>query len=161
MGVNYNKILTSAWVGVLLTTALCCLWLYKDTAGRPHMGNMAGGVECYNRVMHEKPFNTVGGFWTTRPLDLYSDTSSRSLQVIYNLHHQAWLNNLAPYASLKFSGVVVARLTPAGKRDNHIYADDVRELGPYSRKFGCPTFEIYYYETGSQGYERLNELVEK
>jgi hypothetical protein len=120
---------------------------------------MSAGVQCYNRIMSQKPFNTVGGFWMTRALDLYSITGSRSLQVSSDLHVWARMNNRAPYSVLEFNGIVVDRLGKGGRLPNRIYASDVARLGPYSKKFSCPSFDIYYYDTGSSGYIKLNQAL--
>jgi len=118
-------------------------------------------IDCYNRHMEQLSFNVVGGFWTSRQLDLYGNTGSRALQVNMNLEPFLWLNNAAPFSQLKLNGVIVDKLTGGIKIPDYIYAEDVAKLGPYSKKFSCNKFDIYYYADGSKGFLLLNAFVKK
>jgi len=135
--------------------------LYAQFMAEGSLKVMQADVKCYNRVMSQKPFDTVGGYWTTRALDLYSDTTSRALQMTGDLHARIWLSNRAPYLSLMFNGIIVDKKLPEGEKPDHIYDSELRGLGPYSRKFSCPSFDIYYYDTGSVGYIKLNRLLRR
>lgn len=155
---SYRGLLVVAVLCIATGSAFYGPMLYEHGVPRPS-GPMSAGVQCYNRIMSQKPFNTVGGFWMTRALDLYSITGSRSLQVSSDLHVWARMNNRAPYSVLEFNGIVVDRLGKGGRLPNRIYASDVARLGPYSKKFSCPSFDIYYYDTGSSGYIKLNQAL--
>ena len=111
--------------------------------------------------MEQLPFNVVGGFWTSRQLDLYGTTGNRALQVNNELEPFLWLNNAAPYVQLKLNGVIVDKSTGGIKSPNHIYVGDVAKLGPYSKKFSCNKFDIYYYADGSEGFLLLNAFAKK
>lgn len=116
-------------------------------------------IKCYNHIMENNPFHTVGGFWTTRPIDLYTTTSSRSLQVNNKLEPFLWLSNAAPYTKLTFNGVLVNHSINGAKAPNHIYPEDLLPLGPYTKKYDCINLSIYYYQDHSPGYNALNKII--
>jgi len=116
-------------------------------------------VDCYNHYMSQQPFNAVGGFWTVRALDLYSTSGSRALQIA-GLSRMRWMNNSSPYFNLSFNGVIVDK-SNGERAPNHIYAEDVAPLGPYTKKLSCKQFDIYYYDENSPGFRLLNSILKK
>lgn len=125
-------------------------WMYRST---PSMQEL----ECFNNHMIRYPYNVVGGYWTTRKLDLYSKSSSRALQVTTHLRPYLWLNNTSLYESLKFNGVIV----DASKAPNHINSRDVTFLGSPNGIVSCGSFDIYYYQDDSLGFNLLNYNLNK
>lgn len=125
-----------------------------------HSDSDSESIDCYNHYMSQQPFNALGGFWTVRPLDLYSTSGSRVLQLA-GLSRMKWMNNSSPYFNLFFNGVIVDKSINGERLPNHIYPEDVAPLGPYTRKLSCAKFDIYYYSEDSAGFRLLNSIVKR
>ncbi|WP_321892742.1 hypothetical protein [Paraburkholderia tropica] len=114
-------------------------------------------VDCFNAFMQKQKFDSLGGYWSARALDLYSDSPARVLQ-ISGLAKQHWLNNAGAYEGHTFNGLIVDKgpITP-----NHVYATDAEKLGAYSEKGVCPNFDILYYGPQTDGFKALNAIARK
>lgn len=114
-------------------------------------------VDCFNAFMQKQEFDSLGGYWSARALDLYSSSPARVLQIT-GLAKQHWLNNAGAYEGHTFSGLIVDKgpVTP-----DHVYSTDAEKLGAYSRKAVCPNFDILFYDSNSDGFRALNDIARK
>ncbi len=119
------------------------------------------GIRCFNGHMSDKPFNSVGTFWSTRTLDAYSTTRARALQVNERFEPTLWLNNRATYKDVAINGVIVSRPQGNFRQKGNIYAEDTRTLGSPDRILPCKDFDIYFYADGSPGFTQLAEQMKK
>jgi hypothetical protein len=112
-------------------------------------------IRCYQKFVNELKIHAVGGFWTSRALDLYGNENSRVFQVTKDFHPYNWLSNRNDYSRFELSGVIV---------DNepgtiNINESDVLILGTPTETQNCQRFKIHAYAKGTLGFKTLNERM--
>lgn len=138
-----------------------CLFLIYCLFALPHSQPLThaisgDAIECFAQSAGNKTINAVGSFWSSRPLDLYSNPKSiRVVQVNNQLSPYPWMNDRADY-NRSFDTVIVDKATPL---PSNVGAQDVSILGPPSQIWSCNDFFIYHYEPTSSGYRLLNQHI--
>jgi hypothetical protein len=158
--IDYSR-LAAIPAGLIIAVLVIYLPVSTARADRPGIFAASPDVDCYNHYMAELPFNAVGGFWTSRALDLYSNAGTRVLQIGGGLHHRLWMNNNAPYFTLAFNGVIVDKPQNGARKADSNYIESIQPLGPPAKIFRCKAYDIYYYADGSDGFKRLNQLIKE
>jgi hypothetical protein len=116
------------------------------------------GESCLEAAFGGRAVDGVASYWTARALDVANTDGQRILQVRTDLTIFPWLVNLGAYEHRRFRFVLIdgsphAQLT--------MRPGDVTDLGPPARRIACPGFTIYTYPPGTEGYDRLNAIVDQ
>ena len=123
-------------------------------------------IECINQNFRDQRVNLIGGFWTTRPLNLYTSAPITILQVNKDLRPFFWMNNKALYKNIAIDGIIVEKYNDPhflleGHAFNHLYNNTLTIREDYSKKIDCEIFWVYLYPFGSIGYKVINDAVLK
>lgn len=114
-------------------------------------------IECFDRSIGNTTVNAIGSYWSSRPLDLYSNPRKvRVIQATPALTPMAWLNDRADYSNRTYDTIIVEKQATA---ESSIGIPQVGALGTPSHIWTCNDFYIYHYNPGSQGYILLNQLM--
>jgi hypothetical protein len=112
---------------------------------------------CLAAALHNQPAFGVGGYWTVRPLDVYSRADEQALQVSSDLSPFAWQSNLGSYENKEFSFIIVDNKVSTDIRA--VPASDPAIPANPSRVYNCDDMHVYIYTPGTSGYNQLNSAL--
>ncbi len=109
------------------------------------------GLQCLETAAadHEATAG-VSYFWRARALDVYG--GPRVMQVLNTFEAHKWLTNVGAYRSQDFSFVVA---------DGPVMGKNARtRIGRPTGITECGWFQVFFYDPGSPGHQRLNTLID-